>query len=41
MPRERHRPGDIVAKLRQDDVLISQGHSVAVAMRLIGVTLDG
>ena len=38
MPRERHKPEEIVAKLRQVDVLASQGQSVADAVRSIGVS---
>ena len=38
MPRKHHRPEEIVAKLRQVDVLTSQGKSVADAIRAIGVT---
>src|SRR4029078_8900511 len=38
MPRKRHKPEEIVAKLRQVDVLKSQGRSVADAVRSIGVT---
>ena len=38
MPMKRHKPEEIVAKLRQVDVLISQGQSVADAVRSIGVT---
>ncbi len=38
MPRKRHTPEEIVAKLRQVDVLVSQGQSVANAVRSIGVT---
>jgi len=38
MPRKRHQPEEIVAKLRQADVLISQGKPVADAVRAIGVT---
>ena len=38
MTRKRHKPGEIVAKLRQVDVLVSQGQSVADAIRTIGVT---
>ena len=38
MPRKRHKPEEIVAKLRQVDVLASQGQSVADAVRSIGVT---
>jgi transposase-like protein len=38
MPRKRHKPEEIVAKLRQVDVLVSQGQPVADAVRAIGVT---
>ena len=40
MPRKRHKPQEIVAKLRQVDVLVSQGPSVADAVRSIGVGGD-
>jgi transposase-like protein len=38
MTRRKHKPEEIVAKLRQVDVLTSQGRSVAEAVRTIGVT---
>jgi transposase InsO family protein len=38
MPRKRHKPEEIIAKLRQVDVFVSQGQSVADAVRAIGVT---
>lgn len=38
MPRKHHKPEEIVAKLRQVDVLTSQGKSVADAIRAIGVS---
>jgi ACT domain-containing protein len=38
IPQKKHKPEDIVAKLRQVDVLVSQGRSVAEAVRSIGVT---
>ena len=38
MTRKRHKPEEIVAKLRQVDVLVSQGRSVADAIRPIAVT---
>jgi len=38
MPQKKHKPEEIVAKLRQVDVLVSQGQSVAEAVRMIGVT---
>ena len=38
MPQKKQKPEEIVAKLRQVDVLVSQGRSVAEAVRTIGVT---
>ena len=38
MGRKRHRPEEIVAKLRQVEVLTTQGQTVAEAIRSIGVT---
>ena len=38
MSRKHLKPEEIVAKLRQADVLVGQGHSVADAIRSIGVT---
>ncbi|WP_092497017.1 IS3 family transposase [Faunimonas pinastri] len=38
MPRKKHQPEGIVAKLRQVDVLVSQGRSVSEAIRTISVT---
>lgn len=38
MGRKRHKPEEIVAKLRQVDVLTTQGQSIAEAIRSIGVT---
>lgn len=38
MPRKKRNPEEIVAKLRQVDVLVSQGRTVADAVRMIGVT---
>ena len=38
MLRKRHKAEEIVAKLRQVEVLSAQGHSVAEAIRSIGVT---
>lgn len=37
MPQKKHKPEEIVAKLRQIDVLLSQGRSVGEAVRTIGV----
>ena len=39
MPRKRHKPEEIVTKLRQVDVLVSQGQGIVDAMaRQIGVS---
>jgi len=38
MPRKSYKPEEIVAKLRQVDILASQGQSVAEAIRAIGVS---
>jgi transposase-like protein len=38
MPRKKHKAEEIVAKLRQGDVLTAQGRPVAEAVRTIGVT---
>ena len=38
MPKKRHKPEEIVAKLRQVDVLVSQGQNVADAIRSISVS---
>jgi hypothetical protein len=37
MPKKRHAPEEIVAKLRQVDVLTSQGKTTVEAIRSIGV----
>jgi L,D-transpeptidase-like protein/transposase len=37
-PRKRHKPEEITARLRQVDVLVSRGQSIADATREIGVT---
>ena len=37
MSHKRHKPEEIVSKLRQVDVLVSQGQTVADAIRAIGV----
>ncbi len=37
MGTKKHKPEEVVAKLRQVDVLVSQGQSVADAIRGIGV----
>ncbi len=38
MGTKKHQPEEVVAKLRLVDVLVSQGQSVADAIRAIGVT---
>ena len=38
MSRKRSKPEEIVAKLRQVDVLVSQGQNIADAIRQIGVS---
>ena len=38
MARKRHTAEEIVAKLRQVDLLMAQGRQVADAVRAIGVT---
>jgi len=38
MPRKRHKPEEIIAKLRQVEVMTGQGASMADAVRSIGVT---
>ncbi len=37
MPRKRRKPEEIVTKLRQVDVLVSQGQGITDAIRQIGV----
>ena len=38
MPSKRYTPEEIVAKLRQVDVLVSQGQNISDAIRQIGVS---
>ena len=38
MPKKRYTPEEIVAKLRQVDVLVSQGQNIADAIRQIAVS---
>jgi putative transposase len=38
MPRKRYKAEEFVAKLRQVDVLVSQGQVMADAIRQIGVS---
>jgi putative transposase len=38
MPKKRHKPEEIVTKLRQADVLISQGLDIADVIRQLGVS---
>ena len=38
MPKKRHTAEEIVAKLRQVDVLMAQGQSTTTAVKAVGVT---
>ena len=38
MARKRHKPEEIVSKLRQVDVVVAPGTPAAEAIRAIGVT---
>ena len=38
MPRERLRPEEIIAKLREADVLLGQGKRVAEVVKALGVS---
>jgi hypothetical protein len=38
MPRKRRKPEEIVTKLRQVDVMVSQGQGIVDAIRQIGVS---
>ena len=38
MPQKRHKPEEIIGKLREVEIQIAQGTSVAEAIRGIGVT---
>jgi transposase-like protein len=38
MASKKHKPEEVVTKLRQVDVLVSQGQAVAEPIRTIGVT---
>ena len=38
MPKKHYKPEEIVTKLRQVDVLVSQGGSVVDAIRQIGIS---
>jgi predicted RNase H-like nuclease len=38
MPRRRYKPEEIVAKLRQVDVLVSHGQNMGDAIRQIGLS---
>jgi hypothetical protein len=40
MPRQRFQTEEIIQKLREAEVLLSQGRNVAEACRQIGVTDD-
>jgi len=38
MPRKRYRPEDILSKLREADIHISQGKTVAETIRVLGTS---
>jgi len=38
MPKKRYRPEEIIGKLREADVLISQGKKVVEVIKSLGVT---
>ena len=38
MAKKRYRPEEIISKLREADILIDQGHSVAQSIKAIGVS---
>ena len=38
MAKKRYRPEEIISKLREADILIGQGHSVAQSIKAIGVS---
>ena len=38
MPKKRYRPEEIIAKLREADVLISQGKKMVEVIKTLGVT---
>jgi lipoprotein-anchoring transpeptidase ErfK/SrfK len=38
MPRKRHKPEDMTAKLQQVDVLVAQGQNIADATRQVGIS---
>ena len=35
---KKHRPEEVISKLREADILIGQGHTVAHAIKSIGIT---
>lgn len=38
MPSKRYRPEDILSKLREADIFISQGKTVAETIRILGIS---
>ena len=38
MPRKRYRPEDILSKLREADIHISQGNTVTETIRVLGIS---
>ncbi len=38
MPKKRYHPEEIISKLREADILISQGKTVAETIRVLGIS---
>lgn len=38
MPKKRHCPEDIIFKLREADILISQGRTIAETIKMLSVS---
>jgi len=38
MPRKKHKPEDVTAKLQQVDVLVAQGQGIVDATRQVGIS---
>ena len=38
MPRKKYRPEEIITKLREADILISQGQTVASVIKSLGIS---
>ena len=38
MAKKRYRPEEVISKLHEADILVGQGHTVAQAIKSIGIT---